>query len=98
MTTTINIRPSAMSANNHKHKPIEHVISPWDEEPISTICHTHRLAWREADRLRADELKRLIEIAYDQGVRMDRKLKMYRKRFMKLDEMTKLELVNYAPE
>jgi hypothetical protein len=81
----------------HRYKPIENVISPWDETPDSTICHTHRLAWREADRIGSDELKRLIEIAYDQGVRMDKKLKSYRKRFMILDEKTKQELEKLAP-
>lgn len=76
---------------SHRYKPIIHVIDPTEEEPDNTICHTHRLLWRLADELQNDELKRLIEIAYDQGVRMDTKLRNYRTKFIRVDKALRSE-------
>jgi hypothetical protein len=76
---------------SHRYKPIENVIDPTEEEPDNTICHTHRILWRLADELQNDELKRLIEIAYDQGVRMDNKLKSYRRKFIQVDKALRSE-------
>lgn len=84
--------------SEHKFKPIEHHIKPSEEYPTDTICHTHRLAWREADRIGSGNLKRLIEIAYDQGVRMDRKLRWYHKLHWRLIDIATQEIGKRDPE
>jgi hypothetical protein len=84
--------------SKHIHKPVENHINPADEIPNNTICHTHRLAWREADRIGSSNLKRLIEIAYDQGVRMDRKLRWLNKLHSKLIDIAKQEIGKRDPE
>ncbi len=64
--------------------PLKYEIDPWDTSIQGTICATLRAIWREADAIGNSTIKDLTAVAFDKANRMDRKLKKYRKRFIKL--------------
>ena len=72
--------------------PLKYEIDPWNESIEGTICATIRAIWREADRTGSTEIKDMAAIAFDKANRMDRALKKYRRRFLRLPQEFQDEL------
>ena len=75
-----------------KVKEYEFIIDPNNTEPVETICAYLREIWRVADGLHNDRIKQLAQAAFDKANRMDRGLKDYRKKFIRLPDYLKEEL------
>lgn len=78
--------------------PLKYEIDPYDTSIEGTICATLRAIWREADAAGNEPIKELAAIAFDKANRMDRKLKKYRKRFLRLPQELQIELHNSDEE
>lgn len=78
--------------------PLEYIIDPYDTSIEGTICATLRAIWREADAAGNEPIKELAAIAFDKANRMDRKLKKYRKRFLRLPQELQDQLHNSDEE